>query len=78
MAKRKKTKKTKKERVFRQPYDTKLSIECDACGDKMLYRKGRVFSQNIYYTICNKCGNYNTISHDEYISKIRKATEQGE
>lgn len=78
MPKRKKTKKIKKDRVFRQPYDTKLSVDCDSCEGKMLYRKGRVFAQNIYYTICNNCGNYNTISHDEYVTKIREATEQGD
>ncbi len=67
-------KKKKKRKPFSQPYDKKLFAECGKCSGKMLYRKKKMFTEEIYYTICNNCGNYNTIPQEKFKEKIAEVS----
>ena len=71
-------KKEKERRSFSQPYDKKLFIDCDSCGGKMLYRRGKMHTETVYYLICNDCGNFKQISEEEYKQKIMEVTQKSE
>ena len=59
-----------------QPYDTKAFEKCPTCEDsKMFYRKRKLFDETIYYILCNECGDYKTISKEEYLEKVSAATQ---
>jgi predicted RNA-binding Zn-ribbon protein involved in translation (DUF1610 family) len=78
MAKKYKNKKSHKESApvsHSQPYDSKVFEQCPACEEKMFYRKRKLFNQTIYYLLCNQCGEYKTITKDEYLEKVSAATQ---
>ncbi|MBN2280208.1 MAG: hypothetical protein JXQ65_06490 [Candidatus Marinimicrobia bacterium] len=66
------------EKKYSQPYDQKLFVNCDSCEGKMLYRKGRMHNEKVYYLICNDCGNYRKITEEEYKQKIMEVTNKSE
>ena len=59
----------------KQPYDSKVFEICETCDDKMFYRRRKLFNDTIYFLLCNECGDFKTISKEEYLEKVSEATQ---